>query len=208
LAKGADINAGGDWTALQDAAEHHYDDIVELLLAKGARIDSAGEEGNRAVLLYAARHGWADVADRLAAAVKTAPLANKPDPVSGDTALHEAARNGDEKRAAFLIAYGGDPGLKNVAGNTPLHFVASDSHQDLVRLFLARGADTNAMNSYGDTPLHHAARRGQKIVVELLLAHGADPSIRNKRHLTPTEEAAANGYRDLAELLSHHDRKS
>ena len=72
------------------------------------------------------------------------------------------------------------------------------------RALLARGVSPDARDApSGATALHHAAWRGLRGVVDVLLAAGADPRLRDREHdATPAEWARHAGRDDLARRLS------
>ncbi|KAG7395354.1 hypothetical protein PHYBOEH_003916 [Phytophthora boehmeriae] len=119
----------------------------------------------------------------------------KPD-ASGYTALHRAAKRGDEAVVASLLAmYDGKAiDLASVKSykqqQIALHIAAKYGNLEAVRLLaepefrsLVNMADRN-----GNTPLHFAATCSAPTaadVVALLLLRGADPTIKSKRDVFP-----------------------
>ena len=90
----------------------------------------------------------------------------------GDTLLHRAARQGDVRWLALLLAHGANPNAWNNASDVPLHGARNSS---IVRLLLEHGADTEARNACGETPLHQVHSSDS---VGVLLEYGADPNAR------------------------------
>ena len=153
-------------------------------------------------LLDAARRGDADAARAL--------LEGGADPnaARGDglTALHVAAREGEDEIVDLLIGAGAETGAgTRIGAHTPLHLAAGAGHAGVVRALLGAGADPGAATTTsGVTPLHLAAEaRDGEAVVRLLLEHGAPVNAREKSAgQTPLMFAAAAGRAAaLAELL-------
>jgi ankyrin repeat protein len=179
-------------TALHWAAYTGQKAVVDLLLAKGAKVDPHATNSCRGrtgtPLHYAAWGGSKGAAELL--------LAHGADVSAHDdheqTPLHEAAYNKKLAVAEVLIAHGADV---NACGNrdgtcpigrfqpnnyshpntpvppslTPLRLAVEQDSIDLVKLLIANKADVNAKE--GDvTPLHITKN---KAVAELLRAAGA-----------------------------------
>jgi TonB family protein len=90
------------------------------------------------------------------------------------TALHLAARNGQQDIAELLLAKGAEVNTKEENGWTPLHEAAFMGHTEMAALLISKGANIDAKDNKGYTPLHLASERGHKDVTELLLSKGAD----------------------------------
>ena len=101
LALGADVNATNDAgeTALHKACHNGDEDIVEMLLAHGARKDVREERENQTPLLVAAKAGRRKVVDCLLKAGVDVAAENN----SGHTPLNEAAWHGHWEVARLLI---------------------------------------------------------------------------------------------------------
>lgn len=170
--------------------------------------DAGGKpiEGD-ARLLFAARHGRADVVRALLAS-GVPPAAR--DPESGATALHHAAGVGALAVVRELL-YDGTalaPGaaalleLADVHGARPLHYAAANARRDAVRALLAAGASPLARTRAGATPLYDAARHGALGALELL-ARAAPSTVEQRAGdgTTPLYVAAAAGEEACAEAL-------
>lgn len=151
---------GGD-TALHVAAAAHQPEVVELLLAHGARVRARNRRGAEP-LHYAAdgRPGdpsWDPAAqsDVMTALVQAGADPNAIDK-SGVAPLHRAVRTRSSSGVAALLANGADPRLKNKSGSTPLHLAVQN---------------TGKSNSGSD-----AARHQQRLIIASLLRSGARPT--------------------------------
>ncbi|WP_127508204.1 ankyrin repeat domain-containing protein [Actinoplanes solisilvae] len=72
--------------------------------------------------------------------------------------LHLAARAGDGREVARLLAAGAVVNSGNHRGYTPLHIAAGMAASEVVTLLLTAGADATALSVFGITPLHEVAR--------------------------------------------------
>lgn len=113
----------------------------------------------------------------------------------GMTALHWAARNGNEELARFLVDRGAalEAGTR-IGAYTPLHMAARAGEAGVVALLLGAGADVGASSSIGGvTPLHFAAEAGSARAVELLVESGAEvDAVEEKWGQTPLIFAASH----------------
>src|SRR5579859_3233946 len=94
-----------------------------------------------------------------------------------DNPLIGAARSGDTKTIAALLAGGADPNQRwGVNSWTPLMHAIHKNQKGSVEALLAGGADVNARGgSQGVTALIMAAGYGYTGIVQALLDKGADP---------------------------------
>jgi hypothetical protein len=90
-----------------------------------------------------------------------------------DTAIHNAAGQGDTAKVAALLR--GNSALisgKDAYGETPLHWAALSGQKEVVQLLLDNKADVNAKDNDGITPLHDALLNGHNDVADILRQHG------------------------------------
>ncbi|MES1914936.1 MAG: hypothetical protein MHM6MM_006955 [Cercozoa sp. M6MM] len=143
----------------------------------------------------------------------------------GESALHMAIVNRDEKLVRFLIRCGADVNTpratgrffrKNIGqggwtatekgivylGETPLHFAVCTDQPRLVKLLFRHGASMRARDGNGNTILHLAVLTGRWNMFALCKA--LDPSIENwtnRDGLTPFLLAAKTGERRIFESM-------
>jgi ankyrin repeat protein len=237
---GANVNAAERFrgqTALMLAAVENHASIVQELIEAGAQVNTrtleytfqdlvggAGgiihdrPQGGLTALMFAARQGSSDAADRLVAA--GADL-NATEPQYGFTALQTAIFNGHYALARQLLEKGANPNdgslyivmeMRNLAtySNRPNPADVSQgvSHMDVAKLLLDKGADPNApyvktipprqaqgnINvPAGATPLYRAVRAIDLAAVQLLVERGANPAVAIKDGSTPMMAAAGLG---------------
>jgi ankyrin repeat protein/beta-lactamase regulating signal transducer with metallopeptidase domain len=198
IAKGADVNAGGEWNdpPLHYAAVHGHKGLVELLLAKGAGVNSE-DNGGKTALHDAARQGHRDIVELLIN--KGADV----DAKYGDdeTALHRAAANGYEEVVELLATHGADINARDKYGRTPLFRAVSKNYPKVVEVLASNGADINAKDKDGRTPLYMATPLDDTEIMELLVTHGADVNAKDKYGRTPLYVAYQLDNAEIIDLL-------
>ncbi len=131
-----------------------------------------------------------------------------PGVVPGNTALHEAAANGDMSLVRLLLDYGANPNARSSSGITPLHLAVQFRRHGVIAYLLAHGANVNAALSNGQTPLHWAALRDDSESAVILLASGANANALSQHNRTPLHWAALKGHSTIVRLLLAADADS
>ena len=178
---GASIDGNGKWSPLEEALYWGSRNALDLLLSRGAAIDS---------LRKAAGVGRIDSLELCftetgeltkAAGFVRWPWFEKPIPDS--------------------IRFDRQQIVDNA-----LVYAAAWCRIDAANVLLARGANINARPAGFDftgTPLHYAALNGRWKMTTFLLEHGADPAARDgKVDNTPDGWAKHGGHQELAEHLA------
>jgi ankyrin repeat protein len=121
----------------------------------------------------------------------------------GMTALHWAARHGDDELVKMLLAAGANVRATTRLGNyTPLLMASELGHAGAIEALVAAGADAKGTTATGVTPLMLASASGQAAAVKTLLAHGADVNAaESTRGETALMFAAANRRADVVRQL-------
>jgi hypothetical protein len=177
---GANIDGNGKWSPLEEALYWGGRKALDLLLSRGAAIDS---------LRKAAGVGRTDYLELCftetgeltkAAGCVRWPWFEKPIPDSIRCDRQQIVDNA-------------------------LVYAAAWCRIDAANVLLARGANINARPAGFDftgTPLHYAALNGRWKMTAFLLEHGADPAARDgKVDNTPDGWATHGGHQELAEHL-------
>jgi ankyrin repeat protein len=137
---------------LHDAAGNGNEQMVALLIERGAQVDVKDKRGTTA--LYSAASGTKDskeAVELLLAAGADINVKRTAEPDQGFGLLHVAIKNSNPRVVELLIAKGLDINAEPATGRNPLE--------------LAR--DTTRLSS--------SAKRKRKVIVEMLLKHGAKP---------------------------------
>ncbi len=102
----------------------------------------------------------------------------------GETALGEAASDGQLEVAKYLLSKGANVNARNESGETPLFQASIQGHLDVITALLDAGADPNATEPHSYTPLSSVAEIGSLAedrraeVMRLLVSRGADLKLR------------------------------
>ncbi|XP_014781976.1 ankyrin repeat and SAM domain-containing protein 6 [Octopus bimaculoides] len=189
-------------TALQMAAANGQEQVVRLLLMRGAALDKPNMAG-WTPLMQACRHGHTNVVALL--------LQNKADFNAlnrlGASALTIAARGGHLQVVRMLLDAGAE---YNRHGKdceiTPLMSAAQNGHDSVLRLLLDRGYEVNYQTpSNGLTVLMAAAQNGHMTTAQVLIERGCDPNLTDINDRTALEMAKMRGKREVHGYL---DRKT
>ncbi|MFN2444395.1 MAG: ankyrin repeat domain-containing protein [Vicinamibacterales bacterium] len=122
--------------------------------------------------------------------------------MASESALADAAMNGDLITVRTLLERKADVNAPQGDGSTALHWAAYSGHAEMVQMLLASGADVKAKTRLaGLTPLMMAARNGHADVIKLLLDAKDDVAATNANGTTPLMLAAASGKADAVKLL-------
>ena len=140
---------------------------------------------------------------------------------TGATALHAAAKAGDQDAIRLLLEHGAKVDLRNVFGITPFlaaagvgrvygifkeypvigRYVTADDAVATMKLLLAAGARVDERSAAGLTAAHGAARAGWTGVLRYLDELGADLGARNVAKQTPRDLAVEADKKEVVALL-------
>ena len=142
--------------------------IVKLLLDKGAEVEALDENGCPAVwkALSLEKPG---IAAMLLAKGANASFRDK----DGNTLLMIATRHGYREIIGILLTKKVDTNLVNAKGDTALMMAAAAGDMSIVSVLWENGATSNAENADGFTALDFSSRSGQTQVANALKKAGA-----------------------------------
>ena len=170
LTNHADINATdlAGATSLVLAASYGYQELVRLLLDRGASLHNAATPSTVTPLHAAIFRGHPTIVSLLLDRGFPINAASQ----GGVTPLLLAANCGNEALVKLLLDRGADTNAPDQHGCTPLHIAAGNGNETLVRLLLDKGAYINSVDTTnGVTPLCCATLRGHFHTIKMLLSH-------------------------------------
>ncbi|XP_046672408.1 ankyrin repeat domain-containing protein 17-like isoform X4 [Homalodisca vitripennis] len=192
-------------TALTLACAGGHEELVELLLSRGATIEHRDKKGFTPLIL-AATAGHEKVVEILmnhAADMEAQSERTK------DTPLSLACSGGRYEVVDLLLNRGANKEHRNVSDYTPLSLAASGGYVNIIKLLLTHGAEINSRtgSKLGISPLMLAAMNGHTAAVKLLLDMGSDinAQIETNRN-TALTLACFQGRHEVVSLLL--DRKA
>ena len=218
-----DESNNGNQTPLHKAAFEGRDEIVNMLIQKGAKVNpviqSTGSFNGMTPVDFAIRqnelktvallriHGGmtGEELKVFKPVVENAPQEPSETKASNNLMLN-AVRNGNIKNVEKQLTAGADVKAVLENGMTALHVAAIFGHIEIVELLIANGADVNATdNKFGATSLYGAAGAGQKDIAELLISNGAIVNAKIPRGDTALHAAIMGGHKEVIELLITND---
>ncbi|MBC6416131.1 MAG: ankyrin repeat domain-containing protein [Bdellovibrionales bacterium] len=177
IEQGVDVNVRDSYgnTALDYATQYANEELLKLLLASGADVNS--EIHGRTALHEATFYNSKGVAEILLASGADVNARDS----YGNTPLHRTASFCNKEIAKLFLASGANVNARGSYGNTPLHELStcfyekySDDRKAFAELLLASGAKINAKNNNGLTALHQASIYGNTAFAEFLIERGAE----------------------------------
>ncbi|XP_047998051.1 ankyrin repeat and KH domain-containing protein 1-like isoform X4 [Leguminivora glycinivorella] len=192
-------------TALTLACAGGHEDLVELLLSRGADIEHRDKKGFTPLIL-AATAGHEKIVEILlnhGADIEAQSERTK------DTPLSLACSGGRYEVVELILSRGANKEHRNVSDYTPLSLAASGGYVNIIRLLLHHQAEINSRtgSKLGISPLMLAAMNGHTAAVRLLLDCGSDinAQIETNRN-TALTLACFQGRHEVVSLLL--DRKA
>jgi len=210
LARGADVNAkesiNGHF-ALQYAINWPDENLVKLLLEKGANVNLADSLGDTA-LVDAAGGGGPDYVRIVALLLSHGADVH----VANDAAIFSAAKRADPEVLRMLIDKGALVNAKDRdnTGETVLMAAASGVSDRKLQMLLAAGADLKATNDEGETALmkavqlqHSVSPQDRLPMIQLLLKNGANVNATDKRGNCPLLLSVVQYMSEAGGIISH-----
>jgi len=200
---GAAVDEPNDWgdTAVNEAATMGHFEIVWLLAERGASLTRhLDQHHGGSILLSALRHKSLDTLKRLHA--NGVPLNTVH--FGANTALHEAARQGEQSICEWLVEHGADLDAANDAGDTPMCEAATMANWGPFWYLLGKGASIGEAGSRQQAQLVMATvRHGNLDALRRLQQMGANIERIPTTFSTPLVEAVRLGDAAIAEWLLH-----
>ena len=184
-----------EFTALLVASANGQEEIVKLLIKRGADVGSTDLKGNTPLhaASYFNRPG-----------IVRCLMEHGADPAKLNSEhvlpIHLAAVSGNEDIVKFLLAQNTDPDLLDNPEIRLLECAVSGGHRT-VELVLEQGFDLDAPYKQGRTPLSRAVWLSKVPMVKLLLEHGAHPNVGVLRDASPLYIASQLGNLEILRLL-------
>jgi ankyrin repeat protein len=199
IAHGADINRGledeNGTNALLEAAINKHQDLVESLIAQGAKfgIHFAALQGNiESVRLFMQNENFQINSERCSI-----------NPFHSMTALALASMGGHQNVVELLLDSGANIEGNNASSSlriTPLYKAVTYNQSKTVELLIDRGASINLSRA-----LYQATYQNNLEIVRLLISKGGDVNYQDSTTDPPLYIAAEKGYIEITKLLVSHN---
>uniref|UniRef100_A0A8C7F4F3 Ankyrin repeat and KH domain containing 1 n=1 Tax=Oncorhynchus kisutch TaxID=8019 RepID=A0A8C7F4F3_ONCKI len=192
-------------TALTLACAGGHEELVSVLIARGANIEHRDKKGFTPLILSAtAGHvGVVEILLDKGGDIEAQSERTK------DTPLSLACSGGRQEVVELLLLRGANKEHRNVSDYTPLSLAASGGYVNIIKILLNAGAEINSRtgSKLGISPLMLAAMNGHVPAVKLLLDMGSDinAQIETNRN-TALTLACFQGRAEVVSLLL--DRKA
>ncbi|KAG9964220.1 purine and uridine phosphorylase, partial [Aureobasidium melanogenum] len=191
------------YDALRAASARGHDNIVRILLNKGARVNpQSGRPGS--ALRLASAGGYDNIVRML---LNKGADVNAQSGVSGN-ALHLASLAGHEKIVQVLLDRGADVNAQDRVYGNALITASFEGYDNIVRMLLNEGADVNAQGGEHGNALQAASIMGRYKIVQMLLNKGADINFQGGRYGNALQAASKGGHEEIVQMLldaKHHE---
>ena len=195
LYKNTDIKSPDQgMSLLSDAAALNSVDLMERIVSdhggpKTETFSFADVYGDRPLLQVALRKQATQVIEYLLLQ-KLPPLVMDGE---GNTALHVAAQEGNERIVEKLIDAGVSVNFVNNDGDTPLHIASRIGLAEIVRILCRCGANVNLAGPSGRLAAHLAAETGQEELINILVKCGTNVYAKDRHGRSALHVAAGAG---------------
>ncbi|GJQ87249.1 hypothetical protein Trydic_g20277 [Trypoxylus dichotomus] len=187
------INPKTHLTLLQTAILLNYDELVEILLQKGANVNLAAN--NDTPLCTAIRQQNITVVKILLTYNANANLES----IYGYTPLQIAVERNDNEIVQSVLQFGANVDVVNNF-DAPFCIAVRKQNIDIAKILLEHNCDVNLATEDGATALQIAVKRRYKEIVQFLLQAGANTHVTNL-FPTPLCTAIRLQYIDIIEML-------
>lgn len=184
-------------TPLMKASWDGEKEIVEILLAAGAKVNAMASDDGSTALMSAVTRGHMDIIRTLLRAGADV----SPKSTFGFNAFTSAVAAGNEEAAGILLEAGAKVN-EGAHGLTPLQFAASSGNVEMIRFLVTRGADVNYGAKKGEQTALLSAIYGAHIdAVKALIELKASVNTRTKDGDTPLTAARKGDQEEIIDLL-------
>ena len=196
--RSTDVNSqGGHYSnALQAASYGGHEEVVKLLVEKGADFNAQG--GYYGNALHAASFGGHEKVVKLL--VEEGADVNAQGGYYGN-ALHAASSQGHEKIVKLLVEEGADVNAQGGSYGNALQVASFRGHEKIVKLLVEEGADVNAQGGFYGSALEAASFRGHEKIVKLLVEEGADVNAQGGSYGNALQAASFRDHEKIVKLL-------
>ena len=140
-----DVQDGAGWSPLHIACSlSHADELVDLLLAKGANVDQKTNNGQTAIF-FAASKSNLETAKKLIQHKASTRVKDK----RGQLPLHRAAAVGNVPIIQLILANRSPINATDMDGCTALHHSIAEGHGDAAAILLKAGAEFDKRDAGG-----------------------------------------------------------
>ena len=203
LDKGAEINVmarangqkferwSGEFNSLHTATQSNNDELVKLLIARGADVNALGERGSTA-LSYAVSNGNVGLAEfLLSKGANVNPERSPP--------LHSAVKapKNLKELVELLLSKGAQVNKEGTGGTALYSAVERTDNIEVIKVLLAKGADVNK-TGHGSSAFEHALDGMKRCQRDLDRAKAEDKEKQQNR---------LDKMKEIVELLREHGGK-
>lgn len=184
-------------TPLIKAAWDGQLEIVQYLIARGAKVDALDGSTQGTALMNAVTNGHTEIVKALIAAKANVSLRDQFD----FNAFTTAVAAGNQEIAALLLDAGAKPD-EGASSLTPLAFAGSSGNVEMMRFLVSRGANVNHQaKGTGQTALISAIHAAQVDAVKTLIDLKADVNAAMADGTTPLRLARKGDQKEIVKLL-------